>query len=145
MPKAESQVVFKSKIGMELAIPTLLVLAAVFALMLWPTVLWFGAFTVVLTAIFAGYIFLSIRYAVRGNFLIVSCGFLYREEIPISGISEVRRSRDISSAPAASLRRLEIRYGKGKRVLVSPEREDFFISLLFRVNPDIVRKESIGR
>lgn len=71
----------------------------------------------------------STRYTVTGEALLVRCGpFGWR--IPRSEISQIRPSRSILSSPALSLDRLEIRYGDGKSILVSPADKDGFAAAL---------------
>lgn len=85
----------------------------------------------------AAYFFYTTIYTIRGNELYVRSGFFKMAPIDILSISRIRRSNNPLSAPAASLRRLEIRYGKGKFLLVSPKEEAEFIGALQAVQPAI--------
>jgi hypothetical protein len=66
------------------------------------------------------WILVSTRYDVRDGMLTVRSG-PFRWGIPLREISGVRKSRSVLSSPALSLNRLEIRYGNGKRMLLSPQ------------------------
>ncbi|MDJ0655391.1 MAG: PH domain-containing protein [Xanthomonadales bacterium] len=45
-------------------------------------------------------------------------------------ITSITPSRSLVSSPALSLDRLEIRYGKGRSILVSPENKEAFVAAL---------------
>lgn len=61
-----------------------------------------------------------------------------RERIDIKAIKRIEPSNSFMSAPAMSMRRIRISYGKYDEILVSPARQDEFIEELLKVNPDIV-------
>ncbi len=65
------------------------------------------------------WILLRTDYSVADEVLCIRSG-PFRWNVAISQIHEIRPSRSILSSPALSLNRLEIRYGKSQRVLVSP-------------------------
>lgn len=71
----------------------------------------------------------STRYTVTHELLIVRSG-PFRWHIPRSEISEIQPSRSFLSSPALSLDRLEIKYGAGKSILVSPADKEAFIRAL---------------
>lgn len=57
----------------------------------------------------------------------------FRWRIAIDGIESIRPSRSPLSSPALSLDRLEITYGGGRRLLISPEdREGFLEAIVAR-------------
>jgi hypothetical protein len=62
----------------------------------------------------------STYYVVESGVLLVRSG-PFRWSIPISDITSVQPSRSLLSSPALSLKRLEIRYGNGRSILVSPK------------------------
>src|SRR3954447_20482151 len=74
----------------------------------------------------------STRYEVTDREVIVrSPPFRWRIEIEI--IESIRPSRSPASSPALSLDRLEIRYGGGRTLLVSPkDREGFLAAVVAR-------------
>lgn len=65
-------------------------------------------------------------YEIVGTDLLVRSGPL-KWTIPVADIQEITPSRNILSAPALSLDRLKIRFGKRMFVLVSPEDKDGFL------------------
>lgn len=65
-------------------------------------------------------------YEIHGADLLVRSGPL-KWTVPIAEIREITPSRNILSAPALSLDRLKIRFGKRAFVLVSPEDKDGFL------------------
>ena len=75
----------------------------------------------------------STHYTVTYEQLVIRSGpFLWR--IPRSEIHEVRPTRSLLSSPALSLDRLEIRYGKGLTILVSPKDKAAFRDALGHIN-----------
>ena len=71
-------------------------------------------------------------YEIIGTDLLVRSGPL-KWTIPIAEIREITPSRNIMSAPALSLDRLKIRFGKRVFVLVSPEDKDGFLRAIREV------------
>lgn len=127
---------FKSKIGLELVIPIGAILTFVCAIMaikgLYPVM----AFILFL-AFLIGKLFTGIEYIIDGDELIIKSSFLFTSKIAISSIKSVAKSRNPLSAPAASLDRLEIKYGKYDYALVSPKNKIEFINELLARNPNI--------
>lgn len=75
------------------------------------------------------WLLLSTRYIVTHELLIVRSG-PFTWKIPRSDISQVQPSRSFLSSPALSLDRLEIKYGAGKSLLVSPADKEAFVKAL---------------
>jgi hypothetical protein len=71
-------------------------------------------------------IFRNTYYEIVGTDLLVRSGPL-KWTIPVAEIQEITPSRNILSAPALSLDRLRIRFGKRAYILVSPEDKDGFL------------------
>ena len=67
----------------------------------------------------------------------MKCGFFSYKPIPISKIKELVDTRTLVSAPAPSLDRIEIKYGKSDKMILSPEDKDAFVKDLRRINPKI--------
>ena len=84
--------------------------------------------TVVIVAIM--YLLVAISrntyYEIVGTDLLVRSGPL-KWTIPVANIQEITPSRNILSAPALSLDRLKIRFGKRAFILVSPEDKNGFL------------------
>ncbi|MCW4469425.1 PH domain-containing protein [Flavobacterium sp. MFBS3-15] len=87
--------------------------------------------------IFIALLMYSLRYIIDGDVLEIRTGILGKTKIPISGIKSVEKTRNPLSAPAMSLKRLEIMYGKYDFALISPTDRDAFINDLLEINPGI--------
>jgi hypothetical protein len=131
---------FRSKIGYELAIPVFGVLGVVTVLMLKTK----GPITPVLIPVslivIIAYLFFDTTYAVKGKDLEIRSGFLYKQKIDITTIREIKETNNPLSSPAASLDRLDIRYGRSGSVLISPKDKQKFVQALLDVHPEIVVK-----
>lgn len=77
------------------------------------------------------------EYTLEGKQLIVRSGML-RTRIPLLAITGVRPSHSIASAPAWSLDRLEISYGRTQRVVISPKGKAEFLEELQARTPHLV-------
>ncbi len=71
------------------------------------------------------------------NELIVKCGMIYHSTVPISSIKSIRKTRNPISAPAPSMDRIELHYGKWDSVILSPRDKRNFINELQKINPNI--------
>ena len=81
---------------------------------------------------FISWTFRSTRYEVTDREVIARSG-PFRWRIEIATIESVRPSRNPASSPAMSLDRLEVRYGHGRTLLVSPaDRIDFLDAIVVR-------------
>ena len=86
------------------------------------------------------FILTGIHYIISGNKLIIKIWFIALMTIDIRHITSIKRSYNPLSSPAASLKRLAIyRLGNYEYLytLISPIREQEFISELRRINPHI--------
>ncbi len=85
-------------------------------------------------------VFVSINYTINENSLIVR-GFGFKmATIDIARIKTIKRSYNPLSSPAASLKRLEVKFyhkGRVQSGLISPVREEEFINKLKEINPHI--------
>lgn len=91
------------------------------------------------TALVAGavvWIVLSTYYEIGADLLIAHSGpFSWR--IPLAEISRVRESHSARSGPALSMDRLEIAWGEGKVLLISPKEKTRFLAALRRHAPQL--------
>lgn len=71
------------------------------------------------------------------NKLIIRCGLFYNSEIDIKEIRSIKKTSELSSAPALSFDRIELKYSQTKSVILSPKDKSYFIEELLRVNPTI--------
>lgn len=67
----------------------------------------------------------SIKYTIEGKTLRVDYSFFYSERINIDEITEIVNTHTFLSAPAASLDRIEITYGKNCVVLFPKDKQKF--------------------
>ena len=99
-------------------------------LMLWAAaeLLMFGVAALVLWITFLTY------YELEHDALVIHSGpFSWR--VPLTEISGVRPTNSSRSGPALSMDRLEILYGNGRSILISPADKDGFLTLLRRHIP----------
>lgn len=80
----------------------------------------------------------DIKYIITGDRLVVSAFLgLFKSTYDVSKIGEVRATRSLLSAPAASLDRLEVKCGRSS-VIISPKAKQNFIAHLLKINGDIL-------
>jgi hypothetical protein len=101
---------------------------------------WIGVAVSLVAAGLVGWLFLSTRYELDGRRLVARSGPL-RWRIDLATVESVTPSRNPLSSPALSLDRLEIHYGAGKRILVSPAERDRFLAALSRAEPALERHQ----
>jgi hypothetical protein len=133
--------IFKSKVDLRVLIPVVIVLlgSGIFFLVNKITI---GAIAVVLLAAFLIYVYMDTLYELTGdNKLKIKSGFFFHEEIYIKSIKKVKPTRGHTVSPALSFDRLEIRYNRYGRVVVSPDNKSEFIRELKEVNPRILVEE----
>ncbi len=121
----------------------IIILVCIFTtiLILWPfqavSALQIGfALLLIVLNLYIGY---SIKYFISDDFLTVKA-LGYSKRIPIDEIKSIKRSYNPLSSPATSIRRLEVNYGKGQSVLISPKNENRFLRNLLDLNPNIEMK-----
>jgi len=86
------------------------------------------------------FLFTKVDYMISDGKLYIKLWFIPYGNIDIADIVSVERSYNPISAPAASLKRLRIRFRKGmgyRECLISPDKEQEFLENLKVVNPDI--------
>ncbi len=92
--------------------------------------------------LFIGWIWFGTGYEILDDELKVRCG-PFRQRIPLQEIREIKRTRSPLSSPACSLDRMEIKYGKSKRVMISPADQEGFIKMLTGKSPQIHLDEDL--
>ncbi len=125
---AATSIRFRSAISWPLAFFVFGVLGSVLIVMLLQGV-WLGLVLVMLALVFVLHMYATTYYVITANKLTIRCGFFYWREIPINQIFSVKSSRDLTSAPALSLRRLALRHQRGE-VLISPLHPQLFVEAL---------------
>lgn len=78
---------------------------------------------------FVVWIWWGTGYRVTADELQVRSG-PFRWRVPLAAITAVRRTRNPLSSPALSLDRLEVRYGPGRVLLISPLDREGFLAVL---------------
>lgn len=86
-------------------------------------------FSILVAVVLPVWLLFSTHYTVKAGVLVVRSGPL-KWSVPLSDIKSVHPTRSVLSSPALSLDRLEIRYGHGKSVLVSPKDKEGFKNAL---------------
>ena len=80
------------------------------------------------------------KYVIQGNQLKVFSGFIRFKPIDIQAIKKIEKTSSIISAPAASLDRIEVSYGRFDSLIISPKDKAGFAQALLEINPDITVK-----
>lgn len=133
-------IVFRSKIDAKFKVLPLALLAIAF-FTIWtrpkgaPTGLWLLINLVMIGAtVLAIWVTFTTYYELEHDALLAHCGpFSWR--IPLAEIIAVQPSDSSHSSPAMSMDRLEITYGEGRSILVSPADQAGFLALLHRRVP----------
>lgn len=94
------------------------------------------ALTVVMGALFG-----KTEYTIDGSMLYIKAAYIVCQKIKIAEIKSVEKTSNPLSAPALSMKRLEIKYGNNfDYALISPKQRQEFIDNLLAVNPSISLK-----
>jgi hypothetical protein len=99
----------------------------------WPAVAVTGVVTLVMV-----HMCFNTYYTISGNWLLVKNSFVINKKIDIGSIKKIVPIKNMLSAPALSMDRLEIFYNQDNSVLVSPEDKAGFIEHLKGINGEIV-------
>ena len=129
--------VYKSKIDAWLLavvfVPLLIILFQALVTFTWALFV----FIAIIIA-FMIYMFTKTMYVIDNDSLKVKMGIIKYKQVKISGIISVKKTSNPVSAPALSLKRLEVRYGNQfDYLLISPRDREAFISSLLEINPSI--------
>lgn len=129
--------IYASKIGLEIVIPFVLVIAGVLFLTQYKQPNLLGVLLILPAILLFVYILVKTKYTIEDKNLIIESGFIHNSIIAISTIKKISETNSILSSPATSLDRLEIIHGNESRVLISPKEKKEFIDALVHINPDI--------
>ncbi|WP_406683121.1 PH domain-containing protein [Seonamhaeicola sp. MEBiC1930] len=93
----------------------------------------------IFTLFFIWYIFHSINYTIESNKILkLTCGFVYRKQIPIVSIKSITKTKSLLSSPAASLtKRIELKFGKFDSIIISPKNREGFVKAIQKINPEV--------
>src|SRR4051812_45065776 len=117
---------FKSKVDFLVLVPAsiLLITAGVYVIV---NKIVIGEIAIALLVTFLIYVYFNTLYEVTGdNKLKIKSGFLFHREIYIKSIKKVKPTKNHVASPALSFDRLEIRYNRYGRVIVSPDKPTEF-------------------
>jgi len=104
-----------------------------------------GQFIIMIAVLlFVGWVWFGTGYEILDDELRIRCG-PFRQKIPLREIKEIKKTRSPLSAPACSLDRMEIEYGKSKRVMISPADKESFIKVIIEKSPYIRLDQELGR
>lgn len=98
-----------------------------------------------LIILLVGTIWFGIRYVVIDEQLKIKLGPFTTFTVDVKNIESISRSYRITSSPAPSLRRIDLKLRNGVFLLLSPAQEQEFIQTLSEINPSIqnnVKNES---
>jgi hypothetical protein len=127
---------YKSKIDIGLMLPIFIVLFGVGVLMGFMRA-WAGIAIILLLLTFAIYVLLTTQYKIIGKTLRIKSGIFVNKAISIDTIRMITETNSTLSSPANSLDRIELRYNKFEKIIISPKDKDGFIKKLFEINPGI--------
>ena len=129
--------VYKSKIGLELVIPLIIVFGAILFLAVTEEPNFVGFGILLLVMIFVIHMFMTTNYTIDGGNLKIKCGFFFNETIDIKTIKKISETNNALSSPATSLDRIEINYGKFDSVIISPKLKKEFIDEIIAINSSV--------
>lgn len=129
--------VYKSKIGLELVIPLIIVFGAILFLAVTEEPNFVGFGILLLVMIFVIHMFMTTNYTIDGDSLKIKCGFFFNETIDIKTIKKISETNNALSSPATSLDRIEINYGKFDSVIISPKLKKEFIDEIIAINSSV--------
>lgn len=131
-----ADIIHRSKIGLGILIPAALVLGTVTGVMVVNTI-WIGLVICLIIDLLVIYHYTGTYYRITPEKqLLIRCGILGTVDIDISDIEWIKRTNDLTSAPALSADRLEIGY-KGGTVIISPKDRKKFVEDLRKINSKI--------
>ncbi|GAB3549970.1 PH domain-containing protein [Spirosoma fluminis] len=127
---------YKSKIGLELAIPLSVLLIGLGSFMLYKGI-WPGVGIIGFITFFIIHLFVTTHYTIDSHLLRIKSGFFFNKSVEIASIRKIIETRNPISSPALSLDRIEVIYNRFDSVLLSPQDKIGFIDELKKANPDI--------
>lgn len=94
-----------------------------------------------LIILFILYLNLATTYTFTSEHILnVKCGLFFNKNYDIKKFKSIRKSNNLMSSPAPSLKRLELRYGEFGILIISPENQITFTKELITRNPKIVNE-----
>jgi hypothetical protein len=133
---------FKSKFGFELFIFLSFIFGSIIGFMFYQnealqTILSVGGIFLLVYAQLL-YLHFSTSYLIsEDGTLHIRMGLFYKKTINIASIVSVSKTNSLLSAPAPSLDRIELIYGKNDSLVISPKEKVKFVHELQRINSEI--------
>lgn len=87
--------------------------------------------------IFILHLFFRTYYTIWNDQLKIQCGLFSYKPIDIKQIKEISKTKNIIASPAPSFDRIEIKYGKFDKIIISPKDKLNFAEELTKINPNI--------
>ena len=136
---------YKSEFGYGILAFITLPMGSILGLMLYLDEPFEGVLTVVgimvSVCLFFVYINLVTVYTVTDDGILrISCGPFHNKGYDVNKIRSIAKSSSLISAPAPSLKRIELTYGKYDLIIVSPKDKNGFAEHLTTINPAIHNK-----
>jgi len=94
-----------------------------------PAALWVGGLTLLVGVGLPLWLILQTDYSLVDGTLLIRSG-PFRWKVPVAAIRSIVPTRNPLSSPALSLDRLQIDYGPGKSIMVSPQDKQAFIDAI---------------
>lgn len=129
--------IYKSKIGLELVIPLLIVFGTALILILNEKSSWLGLIILFPVILFVVHMFMTTYYVINENNLTIKCGFLINLTLDIRTIKKISETNNLLSSPATSIDRIEIMFGNFDSVIISPKDKKEFINDILALNPRV--------
>lgn len=127
---------YKSKIDSGLMLPIFIIIFGVGALIVFLRI-WIGLVVISMVLAFIIHMILTTHYIIDGRTLRIKSGIFVNRLVNIDTIRMITQTNSLESSPANSLDRLELRYNKFERIIISPKDKDGFIKKLSELNPNI--------
>jgi len=127
---------YKSKIDIGLMFPIFIIIFGVGVFIAFLSV-WIGLVIISLLLTFIIHMILTTYYIIDGKSLRIKSGIFVNKLVPIDTIHKITETDSLESSPANSLDRLELRYNKFERIIISPKDKINFIKKLTELNTEI--------
>jgi len=128
---------FKSRIGLEFAIPIIIIFGTILFLTTYENPSWLGVFILLAVITIITHLFLSTSYTIEGENLKIKSGIFYNKTVHIKDITSISETNSFLSSPATSLDRLAISFGKYDCVIISPKQKKEFIDTIVSLNSTV--------
>lgn len=120
--------IHKSKVDNWFRVVVLIIALAPFMFLLIENIVFWPMLAICgLCVAFMVWLYLATKYVISGDVLTIHAG-LYKVSTPIAEITSITETNNALASPAFSLDRLEVNYGEGKIILISPKDKAAFLA-----------------